>query len=560
MALFGEIASDLASRACEVSPAAVARLHAATSASRSGLCDPPSTHCDNDAKPMPMAWEAVTQRDCSVQTDEVLAFRVSIDKVTWTCPVTGIHLRAHKPKAGGGPILKESMARQRQQLAILRELRKFSDWLRDVDGLPFTMLLEGGSNLKSLEARLEKADREREVPLMLLPQRARAKTLNSKKCDAKLLVSWIRTCGQLYVVPNEYFDDLFRIIVATTSRNNPKPTCTGPSSLEPCARRQGHDERDSLTVHRVLVSKDSFPDFGEGIGGASSTREWYRYPQPQLPEFAQQERRKMFEVLLEVAQRKSSEAVELKRFADWMRLGRPFTTVLDGANVQLENVESMVATLESKGEVPLVLIPEKLAQKQTALKNRLRSGGKLYVVPYLYDDDLFCMIATVSGSNKDPVILITNDLLRDYEQKSRDPHLFREWYANHCRGHAYGPSHIVGKLNVSNGGMELGVNKKNYLGRKIASLTSDQHQQMFDDIIELAQKTDNAADELKKFLDWMNERKGYPFTMFLDGANVGIDSIEAMVAKFDAKGEWPLVIMSEKTSRATVAAPLVTKR
>lgn len=75
----------------------------------------------------------------------------------------------------------------------------------------------------------------------------------------------------------------------------------------------------------------------------------------------------------------------------------------------------------------------------------LKHKGKMYIVPDWLNDDLFCMVATLSdqqscSSSIDPLakihtVLITNDLFRDHARKIRDGRLLRKWYWHHCHGH-----------------------------------------------------------------------------------------------------------------------------
>lgn len=69
--------------------------------------------------------------------------------------------------------------------------------------------------------------------------------------------------------------------------------------------------------------------------------------------------------------------------------------------------------------------------------------GDFYVVPGDHlEDDLFCMIATVSdqkksSNNQKPGVcpLITNDRFLDHRRKTRDLALFGKWYESSCYRH-----------------------------------------------------------------------------------------------------------------------------
>lgn len=81
-----------------------------------------------------------------------------------------------------------------------------------------------------------------------------------------------------------------------------------------------------------------------------------------------------------------------------------------------------------------------------------------------------------------------------------------------------------------------------------ASFTSHQRKKICEDLITLAQKKSTMASELENFSGWMDQRKGHPYTVILDGANINASSAESMVARLEEMGECPLVILPEKTA------------
>jgi len=172
----------------------------------------------------------------------------------------------------------------------------------------------------------------------------------------------------------------------------------------------------------------------------------------------------------------------LKFFA-WMnqREGKPFTAIVDGANVgyymqnfehgkfNFHQIQFVIEALEDLGENPLVILPSKYCQsfftirrgvdtgKQVLDKNemaileRLKKSGKLYAVPPYCLDDYYWMVASVSDQTasrkgvsldvapNDPdgrwpgtrPMLITNDQMRDHKFELMEPRLFRRWFASH---------------------------------------------------------------------------------------------------------------------------------
>lgn len=128
----------------------------------------------------------------------------------------------------------------------------------------------------------------------------------------------------------------------------------------------------------------------------------------------------------------------------------------------------MAETLEDMGEIVLVTMPKKytqnsftvmkssgprrqtLTQKEKAIRDRLVSTGKLFIVPPSYLDDYYWMYASVAGQGgkftpdqqyiapNDPEsrwpgirpMLISNDKMRDHKLSLLEPRLFRRWYSN----------------------------------------------------------------------------------------------------------------------------------
>ena len=112
-------------------------------------------------------------------------------------------------------------------------------------------------------------------------------------------------------------------------------------------------------------------------------------------------------------------AEQLQKFSDWLntREGEPFTAIVDGANVgyymqnfakggfNYHQIKFMVDTLQSRGETPLVVLPNKydntnyiynskqqvqqLDEKDVHIMADLRARGMLYTVPPRCLDDLY---------------------------------------------------------------------------------------------------------------------------------------------------------------------------
>lgn len=170
------------------------------------------------------------------------------------------------------------------------------------------------------------------------------------------------------------------------------------------------------------------------------------------------------------------------------RKGEPFTAIIDGANVayHLQNFDSgkfnlyqldfMVRTLERMKESPLVILPAKytnrsfhsqlvldhskkqvLCDREMRIIANLQRSGKVYTIPFGYQDDHFWMLASISEQIEsrqgrslevfpdDPhsrwpgkrPMLITNDQVRDHKISLLEPRLFRRWYSSNIVNYSF---------------------------------------------------------------------------------------------------------------------------
>lgn len=173
----------------------------------------------------------------------------------------------------------------------------------------------------------------------------------------------------------------------------------------------------------------------------------------------------------------------LQKFEHWLnkRKGKPFTTIVDGANVgyYLQNfdggkfsfwqIQRVVESLEALGENPLVVLPrmymfdkfrntidcgvseQHLTPEDHSIRDGLTERGKVCVVPPGSLDDYYliaaCMASQrVSSEGKDLAVekndpkgrwpglrplIVSNDQFRDHRLELREPLLFRRFYSNY---------------------------------------------------------------------------------------------------------------------------------
>lgn len=164
------------------------------------------------------------------------------------------------------------------------------------------------------------------------------------------------------------------------------------------------------------------------------------------------------------------------------REGDPFTAIIDGPNVayfghpfvHYSTLKLVVDKLEDMGEKPLVVMPHKyvqakfrtsgtmeqhLSKRDFEVIEKLKAGGKIYVVSQNCLDDYYWMLASVSNQttarnvldfsvpldvdlsvplddNQGRLpglrpLLVTNDRMRDHKLDLLGPREFRRWCSCH---------------------------------------------------------------------------------------------------------------------------------
>ena len=208
---------------------------------------------------------------------------------------------------------------------------------------------------------------------------------------------------------------------------------------------------------------------------------------------------------------------ELTSFSDWLaqRTGRPFTAIIDGANVgyymqsfdkgrfNYHQINYMVKTLIDRGENPLVIVPgkygkatfhsshgnvQRLDREEVSIMRGLFKEGRLYGVPAQCLDDFYWMLASVSDQpssargrdgpdelafvpGEDPrgrfpgtrPMLLTNDQMRDHNFYLLEPRLFRRWYGCHIVNYSF-TAFVLGE---SVAGNEIVFSQADYFSREI---------------------------------------------------------------------------------------------
>ncbi|KAL7548379.1 hypothetical protein ACHAWF_011666 [Thalassiosira exigua] len=231
--LLDEIAADMAAQFNEIRPSSARKIcDALRGQSRRG-----TTSSSSGREPS----ENVPARDVPAGQDELLACRVRISKKEF-CPVTRARLTGRSSFA---PAMKEHvradlLAKAQKDSGSGRELEMFSDWLRNREGNPFTVILDGANigNVGKLVSGLEAAG---ENPLFIL----------TKKHHSMHGFDRLHIPSE-YIVPDGKLDDLFCMFATVADQKN-------------------------MSRSAVLISGDHFRDHGQRIRSSSLFCRWYEY-------------------------------------------------------------------------------------------------------------------------------------------------------------------------------------------------------------------------------------------------------------------------------------------
>lgn len=240
--------------------------------------------------------------------------------------------------------------------------------------------------------------------------------------------------------------------------------------------------RTRATLRLIMLEEHDKREFHDGLLRLSSE---------QFQTFVSNS--KNFNAKLSAEEGEDYAKISLMKFADWLdsREGKPFTAIVDGANVayygqnfeqgkfNYHQIQFLVDALESMGENVLVTVPNKYTKRsffcntgqssqravlsiaELEIMNNLIETGRLYQVPARCLDDYYWMLAsvsnqTVSGKGKDLTVsppsqssgcneddeqkqqwpgvrpmLLSNDQMRDHKMELLAPRLFRRWTSSH---------------------------------------------------------------------------------------------------------------------------------
>jgi hypothetical protein len=260
------------------------------------------------------------------------------------------------------------------------------------------------------------------------------------------------------------------------------------NSFAPLKLTKARSPVDDLIACRVFIepSTGECPVTGVKLRLIHLTEQEKEKLQKSLVALAKTTEREFKEKMNKTTTKRQPADVLLIRFLDWLdcREGRPFTSIVDGANVgyffqnfeggrfNFHQIKFVVDSLEQVGENVLVILPGKYGndsftvtlglggtmghskqyqtESEIAVRDELVKAGKVSFIPFGCLDDFYWIVASVSQQKKSrngmdlsvPAgneegrwpgtrpILITNDQMRDHRLEMMEPMLFRRWYSN----------------------------------------------------------------------------------------------------------------------------------
>jgi hypothetical protein len=294
--LFDELVSEMADDVLEISSASASRLHNALAI---GFKEQPKK---NNLKEMhPLASMPLSQNPAD--SNELVACKIALDRSNGICPVTNaqqrlIVLEPSQRRQLHDDLLKLSReqfakyVRRRQDESVDRateELQKFSDWLDERDGEPFTAIVDGANiayymqsfdkgrfNYHQIKFMVDTLEERGETVLVVIPHKYgynefyTSNKSNHQKLDAeeRTIMNDLLRKKKLYKVPPRCLDDLYWMLASVSDQSaSRKGADLSVSNDDPNGRWPG--------VRPVLISNDQMRDHKWELLEPRLFRRWY---------------------------------------------------------------------------------------------------------------------------------------------------------------------------------------------------------------------------------------------------------------------------------------------
>ncbi|KAL9189460.1 hypothetical protein ACHAXT_009135 [Thalassiosira profunda] len=303
--LFDEIAAEFSADALEITSASARRMYNALAigfkefrGEDSGDDEETIASTLEEVHPL-MSMPLTTQ---SARRNEVVASRVSLDRSTGICPATGcqqrlIVLEPDQRKQLHDDLLDLSVE-QFAQFAGKRledspesakeQLLKFSNWLDEREGEPFTAIIDGANvgyymqsfekgrfNYHQIKFMIDTLEERGEKPLVVLPYKYGWRQFYSTKREQQTLdgaemqiMKDLNESGKLYRVPPRCLDDFYWMVASVSDQTaSRKGRDLSVPSDDPGGRFPG--------ARPMLISNDQMRDHKLELLEPRLFRRWY---------------------------------------------------------------------------------------------------------------------------------------------------------------------------------------------------------------------------------------------------------------------------------------------
>jgi len=292
--LFDELVAEMADDVLEISSASASRLHNALAI---GFKERP----ENNLKEMhPLASMPISRQPA--ESNEVVACRISLDRSSGICPVTQAQQRLIVLEPSQRRQLHDDLltlsgeqfskfAGKRDDEAPERateELQKFSDWLNERDGEPFTAILDGANigyymqsfdkgrfNYHQIKFMVDTLEERGENVLVVIPNKYGYNSFYTSKSHHQQLDAEERTImndllrrKKLYKVPPRCLDDFYWMLASVSDQVSArKEVDLSVANDDSSGRWPG--------VRPVLISNDQMRDHKWELLEPRLFRRWY---------------------------------------------------------------------------------------------------------------------------------------------------------------------------------------------------------------------------------------------------------------------------------------------
>lgn len=294
--LFDELVSEMADDVLEISSASASRLHNALAI---GFKEQPKK---NNLKEMhPLASMPLSQKPAG--RNELVACKIALDRSNGICPVTNAQQRLIVLEPPQRRQLHDDLLKlSREQFAkyvgrredesidkATEELQKFSDWLDERDGEPFTAIVDGANiayymqsfdkgrfNYHQIKFMVDTLEERGETVLVVIPHKYgynefyTSNKSNHQKLDAeeRTIMNDLLRKKKLYKVPPRCLDDLYWMLASVSDQSaSRKGADLSISNDDPNGRWPG--------VRPVLISNDQMRDHKWELLEPRLFRRWY---------------------------------------------------------------------------------------------------------------------------------------------------------------------------------------------------------------------------------------------------------------------------------------------